>query len=215
MPNCGKTGDQTCGEVRKIGFRASVLRTPDGSEVIVPNSELTEARVINWSLSDRLRRISISVSAAYGTSMILSRTVDPLPGTQLVDRRCFHLPPFIRLLRECGKSGLDYADAVVGIELFANFPQLVQGLHTARDHGGNLNGHRRRRAFCAGAGNGAAAGFSALNAEMANAHNNKTTNDPHSISRSRMGALPLLALFCIGQFRRKGRGDECRGSGVE
>jgi hypothetical protein len=69
--------------------------------------------------------------------------------------------------------------------------------------------------FCAGAGKAAAAGFSALNAEMANAHNNKTTNDPHSISRSRMGALPLLALFCIGQFRRKGCGDECRGSGVE
>ena len=74
MPNCGKTGDQTCGEVRKIGFRASVLRTPDGSEVIVPNSELTGLRVINWSLSDRLGRISISVSAAYGTSMILLRT---------------------------------------------------------------------------------------------------------------------------------------------
>jgi small-conductance mechanosensitive channel len=55
------------GEVRKIGFRASVLRTPDGAEVIVPNSELTGARVINWSLSDRLRRINISVGVAYGT----------------------------------------------------------------------------------------------------------------------------------------------------
>jgi potassium efflux system protein len=55
------------GEVSKIGFRASVVRTPDGAEVIVPNSELTGSRVINWSLSDRLRRISISVSAAYGT----------------------------------------------------------------------------------------------------------------------------------------------------
>ena len=65
--------------------------------------------------------------------------------------------------------------------------------------------------FCAGAGKAAAAGFSALNAEMANAYNNKTTNDPHSISRSRMGALPLLALFCIGQFRRKG----VVGTGVE
>jgi small-conductance mechanosensitive channel len=55
------------GEVRKIGFRASVLRTPDGADVIIPNAELTGARFINWSLSDRLRRISISVSVAYGT----------------------------------------------------------------------------------------------------------------------------------------------------
>jgi small-conductance mechanosensitive channel len=57
----------TFGEVRKIGFRASVLRTPDGADVIIPNSELIGSRVINWSLSDRLRRISVSVNAAYGT----------------------------------------------------------------------------------------------------------------------------------------------------
>jgi small-conductance mechanosensitive channel len=55
------------GEVRKIGFRASILRTPDGADVIVPNSELIGSRVINWSLSDQLRRISIPVSVAYGT----------------------------------------------------------------------------------------------------------------------------------------------------
>jgi potassium efflux system protein len=55
------------GEVRKIGFRSSVLRTPDGAEVIIPNGELVGARFVNWSLSDRLRRISIPVSVAYGT----------------------------------------------------------------------------------------------------------------------------------------------------
>jgi small-conductance mechanosensitive channel len=58
----------TFGEVRKIGFRASVLRTPDGAEVIVPNSELTGSRVTNWSFSDRLRRINIPVGVAYGTA---------------------------------------------------------------------------------------------------------------------------------------------------
>jgi small-conductance mechanosensitive channel len=55
------------GEVRRIGFRASVLRTPDGADVVIPNAELTGARFINWPLSDRLRRISIAVSVAYGT----------------------------------------------------------------------------------------------------------------------------------------------------
>jgi small-conductance mechanosensitive channel len=57
----------TFGEVRKIGFRASVLRTPDGADVVIPNSELIGARFVNWSLSDWLRRINIPVSAAYGT----------------------------------------------------------------------------------------------------------------------------------------------------
>lgn len=57
----------TVGEVQKIGFRASVIRTPDGAEVIVPNSELIGSRVTNWCLSDRLRRISITVNTAYDT----------------------------------------------------------------------------------------------------------------------------------------------------
>jgi len=57
----------TFGEIRKIGFRASVLRTPDGADLIIPNSELIGSRVTNWSLSDRLRRISVSVNVAYGT----------------------------------------------------------------------------------------------------------------------------------------------------
>jgi small-conductance mechanosensitive channel len=68
----------TSGEVRKIGFRASVLRTPDGADVIVPNSELIGSRVINWSLFDRLRRIGISVSAPYGTDP--DRVIDILLG---------------------------------------------------------------------------------------------------------------------------------------
>jgi small-conductance mechanosensitive channel len=66
------------GEVRKIGFRASVLRTPDGADVIVPNSELIGSRVINWSLFDRLRRINVSVGAAYGTDP--NRVIDILIG---------------------------------------------------------------------------------------------------------------------------------------
>jgi small-conductance mechanosensitive channel len=35
------------GEVGKIGFRASVLRTPDGGDVIIPNGELVGAGFIS------------------------------------------------------------------------------------------------------------------------------------------------------------------------
>ncbi|MGE5219637.1 MAG: mechanosensitive ion channel domain-containing protein [Chloroflexota bacterium] len=66
------------GEVRKIGFRASVLRTPDGAEVIIPNGELVGGRLTNWSLSDRLRRINISIGVAYGTDP--NRVLDILLG---------------------------------------------------------------------------------------------------------------------------------------
>jgi small-conductance mechanosensitive channel len=57
----------TTGEVRSIGMRASVIRTFEGAEVIVPNGNLISAEVINWTLSDRLRRIELQVGVAYGT----------------------------------------------------------------------------------------------------------------------------------------------------
>jgi small-conductance mechanosensitive channel len=56
------------GDVKNIGVRASTIQTFDGSEVIVPNSNLITHEVINWTLSDRKRRRDIEVSTAYGTN---------------------------------------------------------------------------------------------------------------------------------------------------
>jgi small-conductance mechanosensitive channel len=55
------------GEVKRIGIRSSTVRTFEGAEVIVPNSNLVSDRVVNWTLSDPYRRIEISVGVAYGT----------------------------------------------------------------------------------------------------------------------------------------------------
>ncbi len=52
------------GEVKRIGIRASVIRTGEGSEVIVPNGTLISGQVTNWTLSGRERVIEIQVSVA-------------------------------------------------------------------------------------------------------------------------------------------------------
>jgi len=52
------------GEVRRIGIRASVIRTADGSEIIVPNGSFISGQVTNWTLSDRLRAVELSVTVA-------------------------------------------------------------------------------------------------------------------------------------------------------
>jgi small-conductance mechanosensitive channel len=57
------------GEVRRIGIRASVIRTADGSEVIVPNASLISSQVTNWTLSDRGRAVEVSVSVAGGANV--------------------------------------------------------------------------------------------------------------------------------------------------
>jgi small-conductance mechanosensitive channel len=67
------------GEVSRIGIRASVIRTADGSEVIVPNGSLISSQVINWTFSDRSRVIEISVSLAGGADY--QRVIELLKGT--------------------------------------------------------------------------------------------------------------------------------------
>ena len=54
------------GEVSRIGIRASVIRTADGSEIIVPNGSLISSQVTNWTLSDRKRAVEVSVNVAGG-----------------------------------------------------------------------------------------------------------------------------------------------------
>lgn len=56
------------GEVKRIGIRSSTIRTWTGAEVIVPNGNLISNDMINWTLSDRLRRVEISVGVKYGTN---------------------------------------------------------------------------------------------------------------------------------------------------
>lgn len=55
------------GEVRRIGIRSSTVSTWQGAEVIVPNGDLVSEQVINWTHSDRRRRMEIPVGVAYGS----------------------------------------------------------------------------------------------------------------------------------------------------
>ena len=55
------------GEVQKIGIRASVVKQYDGSEVIVPNSDLISNRVINWTLAQYNRRMILTIHTHLDT----------------------------------------------------------------------------------------------------------------------------------------------------
>jgi small-conductance mechanosensitive channel len=60
--------DTDIGEVRRIGIRACVIRTTDGSEVIAPNGTIISNKVTNWTLSDRYRAIEVPVTVARGAA---------------------------------------------------------------------------------------------------------------------------------------------------
>ena len=58
--------DTDIGEVRRIGIRACVIRTAEGSEIIVPNGTIISNKVTNWTYSDRYRAVEVPVSVARG-----------------------------------------------------------------------------------------------------------------------------------------------------
>ena len=97
---------QVFGEVQRIGIRSSTVRTFQGSEVIVPNADLISLQVINWTLSDQLRRIEIPVSVSYGADPdhvleVLSRIAENEPEVLLT-------PNSHGLFRGFGESALEF-----------------------------------------------------------------------------------------------------------
>ncbi|MFB6456446.1 mechanosensitive ion channel family protein [Chitinophaga sp. Hz27] len=60
----GKTGT-----VKSIGFRSSVLETLEGSRVTIPNGELLNDHLTNWSVNNALRRNEIVVGVGYDTDI--------------------------------------------------------------------------------------------------------------------------------------------------
>ncbi|MFH1837257.1 MAG: mechanosensitive ion channel domain-containing protein [Candidatus Omnitrophota bacterium] len=55
------------GKVKAIKARSTIVDTFDNISVIVPNAEFMNQQVINWSYSDKVTRLKLSVGVAYGT----------------------------------------------------------------------------------------------------------------------------------------------------
>ncbi len=57
--------DGVVGEVRKMTIRSTVIRTAEGEDIIVPNSDLISSRVNTWSYDDDWRRLNIPFGVTY------------------------------------------------------------------------------------------------------------------------------------------------------
>jgi potassium efflux system protein len=63
------TLDNTTGVVSRIRIRATTITNWDKQELLIPNKEFITGRVINWTLSDKLNRVVITVGVAYGVDV--------------------------------------------------------------------------------------------------------------------------------------------------
>ncbi|MDT0575633.1 mechanosensitive ion channel [Croceicoccus sp. F390] len=62
-------GNQTFGQIRKIGIRAVSVTTRDEREYLIPNENLMVNQVENWSYSSRNVRMQINVGVSYNSDI--------------------------------------------------------------------------------------------------------------------------------------------------
>lgn len=63
--------DSSQGVVEQVGNRSTRIRRTDGVHLLVPNSQLLEQKVVNWTLVDRDIRSTVRVGVAYGSPVRL------------------------------------------------------------------------------------------------------------------------------------------------
>lgn len=93
------------GSVKEVGIRASKIQGYDGSEIIVPNGDLLSQSLINWTLSDKRRRIELLIGVAYDSDMDLVKRL----LQEVLDReRVMRLPAPRVFMQNFGESSVDF-----------------------------------------------------------------------------------------------------------
>ncbi|MBC8425551.1 mechanosensitive ion channel [bacterium] len=68
-------------KVQHMGIRSTICRTLDEEELIVPNSEIVQSAVTNYTLKDSLYRLRCTVGVVYGSDMALvKKTLQEIAG---------------------------------------------------------------------------------------------------------------------------------------
>ena len=79
--------DNCYGTVERIGNRSTRIRRPDGVRLLIPNSQMLEHVVVNWTLVDQKIRTVVRVGVAYGSpnklvAELIEKAVNEQPETQ-------------------------------------------------------------------------------------------------------------------------------------
>lgn len=98
-------GDKT-GTVRSMGIRASKILTFDGSEVIIPNGDLLSQKLINWTMSNTHKRISLEVGVGYGSDIEKVKNIFKMIVEESED--VMNTPAPLILLNGFGESSINF-----------------------------------------------------------------------------------------------------------
>lgn len=94
-------------KVQEINLRTTTVLTRDDRYIIVPNTDLTKNRLINWTLSNIASRFEVSVGVSYSSDVSLVKKI--LEDVAKIQEGVLKKPvPFVRF-NEFGDSSLDFS----------------------------------------------------------------------------------------------------------
>ncbi|WP_341711672.1 mechanosensitive ion channel domain-containing protein [Erythrobacter sp.] len=100
------SGQQSFGQIRRIGIRAVSITTRDQKEYLIPNENLMINQVENWSYSSKNVRIQVPVGVSYSADLELAEKL-MLEAARSVER-VLAVPPPTVWLDQFGASSVDF-----------------------------------------------------------------------------------------------------------
>lgn len=101
-----QSGQQTFGQIRRIGIRAVSVTTRDEREYLIPNENLMINQVENWSYSSRNVRIQVEVGVSYDADMELAEKLMLEAAGKA--RRVLETPPPTAWMAGFGDSSVNF-----------------------------------------------------------------------------------------------------------
>ena len=102
--------------VQEINFRTTTVLGRDENYVILPNSELTKNRVVNWTYNSKVSRFQVDIGVDYATDVI--DIMETLKSVAKNIPRVLEKPePFVRF-ENYGDSSLDFSVYFYTTEIF-------------------------------------------------------------------------------------------------
>ncbi|MHA7819146.1 MAG: mechanosensitive ion channel family protein [Erythrobacter sp.] len=99
-------GNETFGQIRKIGVRAVSVTTRDQREYLIPNENLMINQVENWSYSSKNVRMQVNVGVSYNADM--KQAEELMMEAAKSARRVLQTPPPIIWMTEYGDSSVNF-----------------------------------------------------------------------------------------------------------
>ena len=112
-------------EVKKIGLRATWVRTFNNEEIVIPNSDLITNQVTNCTLTDRMIRRVIPVGVAYGSDVPL--VIETLMDVAKASPEVLEKPEPVVLFKQFGDSTLNF-EVLVWIKRFEDNLSILSDL---------------------------------------------------------------------------------------